>query len=204
VSAFRAGLIGALGLPFAEPVLLALSPTSWGRDEDLDQLLAAAGTLASTLPAAARPVLLLASGDGEGRRGFEAKAASIRDSRAAVRTTFVSSDQYPLLVRSADVGISLHRPAAGLDPPMKVADLLGGGVPVLELRDGRTPESLIVDGRNGLAFRGPADLAGALARLASDPASLAALAEGARKSGYPSFGRAWASEAAPVLLGSAG
>jgi len=203
-AAFRAELAGSLRLPFAEPLLLALSPTSWGRDEDLDQLLAAAEILASTLPASARPVLLLASGDGERRRGFEARAAAIPDSRAAIRTTFVSGDRYPLLVRSADMGISLHRPAAGLDPAMKIADLLGGGVPVLELRNGPAPESLIDDGKNGIVFHGPADLADALSRLASDPAELADLRANARESREPGFAAAWAADAAPVLLGSAG
>ena len=201
--AFRAGTIAAFDLPFREPLLLALSPTSWGRDEDLDQLLAAAEILAVILPGPARPILLLASGDGEGRRAFEARAGSIRASRVAVRTIFVPGDAYCLLVRSADVGISLHRPSAGLDPPMKIADLLGAGIPVLELRGGPRPSSLVVPGENGLAFHGPAELAGALAELASNHATLAALAEGARRSGRPSFGRAWASEVAPVLLGNA-
>jgi beta-1,4-mannosyltransferase len=190
-----------LGLPFEEPLLLALSPTSWGRDEDLGLLLTAAPLVASSLPPSARPVLLLASGEGEGRPAFEARSVTRPLSRVAIRTTFVPGDVYPLLVRSADAGISLHKPALGLDPPMKVADLLGSGVPVLELRAGPAPASLVVAGRNGLAFRGPADLAEALVRLASDPAALAALSAGAGASEDLSFRQAWAAEVAPVLLG---
>jgi beta-1,4-mannosyltransferase len=200
VAAFRSELIRMLGLPFEEPLLLALSPTSWGRDEDLGLLLTAAPLVASSLPPSARPVLLLASGEGEGRPAFEARSATpLR--RVAIRTTFVPGDVYPLLVRSADAGISLHKPALGLDPPMKVADLLGGGVPVLELRAGPAPASLVVAGKNGLAFRGPADLAEALVRLASDPAALAELRAGAGASEDLSFRQAWAAEVAPVLLG---
>ena len=202
VAAFRSELVRLLGLPFEEPFLLALSPTSWGRDEDLDQLLAAAPIVASLLAPSDLPVLLLASGEGEGRAAFEARSTILRQ-RVAVRTTFVPGDAYPLLVRSADVGISLHKPALGLDPPMKVADFIAGGVPVLELHGGPAPPSLVVVGKNGNVFRDPAGLAGSLVRLASDPAALAALrAEAeAEASRHPSFGQVWAAEVAPILLG---
>jgi beta-1,4-mannosyltransferase len=145
----------------------------------------------------ARPVLLLASGEGEGRPAFEARSATLLR-RVAIRTTFVPGDVYPLLVRSADAGISLHKPALGLDPPMKVADLLGSGVPVLELRAGPAPASLVVAGRNGLAEvrrmrRG--------ARQARSIPPFRALSAGAGASEDLSFRQAWAAEVAPVLLG---
>jgi hypothetical protein len=52
-----------------------------------------------------------------------------------------------------------------------------------------------------MTFRDPASLAGELVRLASDPAALAALRAQAGAAHDPSFGRAWAAEVAPVLLG---
>ncbi|HET7451552.1 MAG TPA: hypothetical protein VFL12_02330, partial [Thermoanaerobaculia bacterium] len=184
----------------SEPILLALCPTGWGRDEDVDLLIPAAESAAAELPAGARPILLLVSGAGEGRESFEERARRFRAANVAIRTTFVSGDAYPLLVHGADVGVSLHRPVLGLDPPMKVADLLGGGVPVLELRDGPAPESLVVDGRNGAVFRNAAELAAFLVRFASGPEALEALREGARGSARPSFREAWIAEAAPLLL----
>ena len=201
VSAFRATLLSSLGLPFGEPLLLALSPTSWGRDEDLFQLLAAVPLVEAALPREARPVLLIASGSGEGREAFEERARTLPPGRVAVRTVCVPGDDYPLLVRSADAGISLHRPAAGLDPPMKVADLLGGGAPVLELDAGPAPSSLVVPGRNGLRFADAAGLAAQLSRLASHADLLRALREGAAGSLRPGFAAAWRAEAAPLLLG---
>ncbi len=200
-TAFRLELVRTLELPFEEPLLIALSPTSWGRDEDLDLLRTAAPIVDSSLPPSARPVVLLASGEGEGRSAFERRSATQSLRRVAIRTTFVPGDVYPLLVRSADVGISVHEPALGLDPPMKVADLLGGGVPVLELRAGPGPASLVVAGTNGLVFRDAADLAGALVRLASDPGALAVLRAGAGASEDLSFRRAWSAEVAPALFG---
>jgi beta-1,4-mannosyltransferase len=200
VRAYRARLLSSLRLPFGEPLLLALSPTSWGLDEELALLLDAAKLLPAALPADARPVLLLASGSGEGRAAFEERAAKLPPGLVAVRTACVPGDEYPFLVRSADVGISLHHPAAGLDPPMKTADLLGGGVPVLELAVGPGPQSLVVPGRNGLSFPDSPGLAILLARLASDPEFLAELRAGAAASRTPGFTETWRAEAAPLLL----
>lgn len=204
---FRARLLASLALPFPEPPLVALSPTSWGRDEELDLLLGTARALEERAPSG-RPVLLLVSGEGEGRRSFEERASDIEarigSRRVALRTTFVAGDDYPLLVSAADVGISLHRPAAGLDPPMKVADLLGAGVPVLERRGGPAPGSLVVPGFNGLTFADAASLATCLALLVCEEERLAALRRGAAATRSPSFGEAWRLEAGPVLLGGAG
>ena len=203
VRAFRARLVASLNLPFGEPLLLALSPTSWGLDEELPLLLDVARILPRTLPAGARPVLLLASGSGEGRAAFEERAAALTPGRVAVRTVCVPGDDYPALVRSADAGISLHRPSAGLDPPMKVADLLGGGVPVLELEAGAAPRGLVVPGRNGLSFRDATALSAHLARLSGETDLLAALRSGAEGSRRPGFSEGWLAEAAPLLLDDA-
>ncbi|HET7453545.1 MAG TPA: glycosyltransferase, partial [Thermoanaerobaculia bacterium] len=54
-AAFRAELVRSFSLPFSEPFLLALFPTGWGRDEDVDLLLPAAESAAAQLPAGARP-----------------------------------------------------------------------------------------------------------------------------------------------------
>ncbi|PWN52660.1 hypothetical protein IE53DRAFT_384879 [Violaceomyces palustris] len=108
-------------------------------------------------PALSLPkVLIIVTGKGELRSYYEAEVARLEKEEnwewVRIRTVWLESEEYPVLLGSADVGVSLHTSSSGLDLPMKVVDMLGCGLAVCAL-DFNCLDELVQDGRNGLVFR---------------------------------------------------
>ncbi|KAL8283743.1 hypothetical protein RQP46_005538 [Phenoliferia psychrophenolica] len=168
------------------PALL-VSATSWTADEDFSILLAALsiydeavsalatkasgstskeqeiGGRAAAVKAERLPkVLVVITGKGAMKADFEAQ---VREKEKAggwehvrVRTAWLAIEDYPKLLGSADLGISLHASTSGADLPMKVVDMFGCGLPVCAL-DFPCISELVQDGVNGRVFRTAEDLA---------------------------------------------
>jgi beta-1,4-mannosyltransferase len=146
-----------------------VSSTSWTPDEDFKMLLAALVALDRRL-AAAPPggllpyggrVVCAITGRGPLREEFERayRAAGLR--RVDVWFAWLAAGDYPLLLGSADVGVSMHTSSSGLDLPMKVVDMLGCGLPVVAYRY-RCIGELVQRGRTGELFDGAEALADCL------------------------------------------
>lgn len=160
----------AASLP-TRPALL-VSATSWTADEDFSILLSALSlySTAASVPGSVLPkVLVVITGKGAGKAKFEAQ---VREKEAPgggwdfvrVRTAWLALEDYPKLIGSADLGISLHASTSGADLPMKVVDMFGCGLPVCAL-DFPCINELVRDGVNGRVFKTASELSDQLITL---------------------------------------
>ena len=132
-----------------------VSSTSWTADEDFSLLLTALDHYQSFVTKASRlpKLLFIITGKGALKAAFE-RAIADRSGKwvdIAVRCIFLPARDYPILLGSADLGVSLHVSSSGRDLPMKVVDMFGCGVPVLAKHFECLGE-LVKDGLNGLLF----------------------------------------------------
>ncbi|KAI0043879.1 glycosyltransferase family 33 protein [Auriscalpium vulgare] len=151
----------------AERPALVVSSTSWTDDEDFSILLDALGKYDARAREGALPkVLVVVTGKGPRRAEYMAEAQRLQRKWEHVRVVslWLEAEDYPLLLGSADIGVSLHASSSALDLPMKVVDMFGCGLPVCALDFACLPE-LVQDGKNGLIFKTADQLAHQLEML---------------------------------------
>ncbi|KAM6542741.1 hypothetical protein CsatB_007188 [Cannabis sativa] len=167
---------------------LIVSSTSWTQDEDFGILLEAAvmydRRVSAILGEEDKSVeeedvwnemwsgkqylyprlLFVITGKGPEKQKYEEKIKRLRLKRVAFRTMWLSAEDYPLLLGSADLGVCLHTSSSGLDLPMKVVDMFGCGLPVCAVSYSCIKELVTVE-KNGLLFSSPSELADELLHL---------------------------------------
>jgi beta-1,4-mannosyltransferase len=122
------------GAADAQLPAILVSPTSWSRDEDMTMLLEALLALRPGDAATAKqspPLVLLATGLGRAREAFEARVRALNIPDLRIGTGWLPDDLYWDLLRAADIGLSMHRSASGVDLPMKIVDMMAAALPVL-------------------------------------------------------------------------
>ncbi|KAK3821304.1 MAG: Chitobiosyldiphosphodolichol beta-mannosyltransferase [Benniella sp.] len=147
----------------ADRPILIVSSTSWTADEDFQLLLDAAkqyDDLAKTDKAGAESfpkLLFVITGKGPLKQHYEEIISKMALERVVFITTWLSPEDYPLLLGSADLGVSLHTSTSGVDLPMKVVDMFGCGLPVCAFKYPALSE-LVVAKSNGLVFENASEL----------------------------------------------
>ncbi|KAG2345367.1 beta-1,4-mannosyltransferase [Suillus weaverae] len=180
-SASPASALSSLSTPSLRkdrPALL-VSSTSWTPDEDFGILLEALKLYESRArevnlikcensqsedePKEGRVlprIWMVITGKGPLKDRYMAEVELLQQNWQYVRCTslWLEAEDYPLLLGSADLGVSLHSSSSALDLPMKIVDMFGCGLPVCALDFACLPE-LVRDGINGLVFRNASQLA---------------------------------------------
>ena len=147
-----------------------VSSTSWTDDEDFDILLRAISIYDTKIeniyrkgiiPAGVIPkVLLLITGKGPNKEKFIRNFQEISPKFITLETAWLKAEDYPKILGSADVGISMHSSSSGLDLPMKVVDMFGAELPVVAHNYSAISE--LVDSSKGVLFDNHEQLAQAL------------------------------------------
>ncbi|GJN08890.1 hypothetical protein PR202_ga26850 [Eleusine coracana subsp. coracana] len=210
---------------------LVVSSTSWTPDEDFSILLEAAvmydrrvaanlgeedsmdeGQLWIDIKNGKQFVyprlLFIITGKGPDRKKYEEQIKRLKLRRVAFRTMWLASEDYPLLLGSADLGVSLHTSSSGLDLPMKVVDMFGCGLPVCAASFSCI-EELVKVNKNGLLFSTSLELADELMMLfkgfPEECSALKSLKDGALSTGSSSkWSTEWATYALPMVNQVAG
>jgi len=187
---------------------LIVSSTSWTPDEDFSLLLDALVRY-SELATSSHPhlpeLLVIITGKGSQKDYYLSQIAELDETdkleMVAIRTAWLSTEDYASLLGAADLGVSLHKSSSGVDLPMKVVDMFGAGLPVVGWSQYEAWPELVTEGVNGRGFGSWEELVAVLVELfGGDESNLRALKNGATREGE----RRWDAEWDPVagkLLG---
>ncbi|XP_077490801.1 ALG1, chitobiosyldiphosphodolichol beta-mannosyltransferase [Amblyomma americanum] len=139
---------------------LIVSSTSWTEDEDFSVLLEALKEYNarkeqgdSALP----DLFCVITGKGPQKEHYLSLIRADPLAHVKFLTPWLSAQDYPKLLGSADLGVCLHTSSSKLDLPMKVVDMFGCGLPVCAI-DYPCLRELVKPGQTGLVFETSTEL----------------------------------------------
>lgn len=182
---------------------LVATATSWTDDEDVAMLIDVARDLDRRMrsQAAPRRLVIIASGDGPNRVAFEKSVERCDLKKVEILTGWLNSEDYETLLACADLGVSLHRSASGVDLPMKIADMRGAGLPVAALDYGTVLGEILDPNVDGLLFSDATELAGIIEKLllGEDEDELDRIGRTVRERFVATWMDGWTTEALPTI-----
>ena len=197
-------ILARIGLDLPQDAALAVCPTSWTADEDMDLLVE--GLQHWDCQTAKSPrvrLFVLITGKGPLRESFEKRLASVQWRRVTLRTAFLDPADYRELLCAAHLGLCLHRSTSGVDLPMKLMDLFGARTPACVLDYGSCLTEQIQPGLTAVTFRNSRELAGRLDELLQgfpgDIQLLERMQRNIETSCREAWRETWQREAAPVF-----
>ncbi|KAK0417818.1 hypothetical protein QR680_013229 [Steinernema hermaphroditum] len=147
---------GVAHLRTSRPFIL-LSSTSWTEDEDFGILLDAlkavesvasiSSTAESAPPNRIPHFCVVITGKGPQKAMYLDRITRFKFRHIDVITPWLDAEDYPKMLATADLGVSLHTSTSGIDLPMKVVDMFGCKLPVLA-KSFRAIHELVVEREN--------------------------------------------------------
>lgn len=139
---------------------LIVSSTSWTEDEDFSVLLDALKEYStrkeqgdSGLP----DLFCVITGKGPQKEHYLSLIHANPLAHVTFLAPWLSAQDYPKMLGSADLGVCLHTSSSKLDLPMKVVDMFGCGLPVCAI-DYPCLRELVKPGETGLVFETSSEL----------------------------------------------
>lgn len=143
--------------PSTKRPAVLVSSTSWTPDEDFSILIDALQVyedVANDSSGSDRhlpDLICIITGKGPEKEHYCQVIRQRSWSRVTVITPWLEPEDYPKVLASADLGVSLHASSSGVDLPMKVVDMFGCGLPVAAKRFPAIGE-LVKEDENGVLF----------------------------------------------------
>lgn len=175
---------------------IVVTSTSYTPDENFGILISALKLYdkRSLLP----KLFVVVTGKGPLKDDFLSMVKSACFKNVFVRTCWLEASDYPLVLGSADIGISLHESSSGIDLPMKVVDMFGCGVPVISLGFKAIPE-LVKDGGNGTIVTNYKEMCQSLEILLTDEKALKGIKQGALRESRYRWNENWLKQVGSVF-----
>ncbi|TID30899.1 hypothetical protein CANINC_000491 [Pichia inconspicua] len=133
---------------------IIVTSTSFTPDEDFELFIEALVALDKILvdSKSKQRIIAIVTGKGPLQRNFMKSLKEHDWKNIAVKNVWLPIEEYPKILKIADLGISLHYSSSGLDLPMKIVDLFGSGVPVITMNYPVIQE-LVKNDVNGLILK---------------------------------------------------